>query len=455
VTVPVVAIVGRPNVGKSTLLNRVIGRRAAIVEERPGVTRDRKDVDADWLGRHFRLVDTGGWMARGSDLDEKVSAQSERAIADADVVLLVVDVVTGATDDDARVAELLRRTGKPVLLVANKVDDAGRENQMWDLMSLGLGEPHPVSALHGRGTGDMLDRVVELLPPFDEDEARAAAGLGDGEGDGGLDRGGAGGGEGGPEPGVAVAIVGRPNVGKSTLFNRLTGDERSVVHDLPGTTRDTVDTVIETELGPVRLVDTAGMRRRAKIGEGTEYYSLVRALQAVDEADVALLVIDATDGVTGQDQRLAERIDAAGCPIVVVLNKWELLDAEGRADLRWQVSDKLRFVGDAPVLPVTALSGRGVHKLFPALAASVDAYHRRIPTSRVNAVLREAQAAHAAPGGARVLYATQGAAEPPTFTLFVNRELPRTYLRYLERKLREAFDLGATPVKLRVRRRGE
>jgi GTP-binding protein len=455
VTVPVVAIVGRANVGKSTLLNRVIGRRAAIVEERPGVTRDRKDVDADWLGRHFRLVDTGGWMARGSDLDEKVSAQSERAIADADVVLLVVDVVTGATDDDARVAELLRRTGKPVLLVANKVDDAGRENQMWDLMSLGLGEPHPVSALHGRGTGDMLDRVVELLPPFDEDEVRAAAGLGDGEGDGGLDRGGAGGGEGGPEPGVAVAIVGRPNVGKSTLFNRLTGDERSVVHDLPGTTRDTVDTVIETELGPVRLVDTAGMRRRAKIGEGTEYYSLVRALQAVDEADVALLVIDATDGVTGQDQRLAERIDAAGCPIVVVLNKWELLDAEGRADLRWQVSDKLRFVGDAPVLPVTALSGRGVHKLFPALAASVDAYHRRIPTSRVNAVLREAQAAHAAPGGARVLYATQGAAEPPTFTLFVNRELPRTYLRYLERKLREAFDLGATPVKLRVRRRGE
>jgi GTP-binding protein len=456
----VVAIVGRPNVGKSTLLNRVIGRRAAIVEQRPGVTRDRKDVDADWLGRHFRLVDTGGWMARGSDLDEKVSAQSERAIADADVVLLVVDVVTGATDDDARVAELLRRTGKPVLLVANKVDDAGRENQMWDLMSLGLGEPFPVSALHGRGTGDLLDRVVELLEAAgawadDTGAVEAAAELvSDRRGGEGAERGGA---EGvaSSEAGTAVAIVGRPNVGKSTLFNRLTGDERSVVHDLPGTTRDTVDTVIETELGPVRLVDTAGMRRRAKIGEGPEYYSLVRALQAVDEADVALLVIDATEGVTGQDQRLAERIDAAGCPIVLVLNKWELLDAEGRADLRWQVSDKLRFVGDAPVLPVTALSGRGVHKLFPALATSVDAYHRRIPTSRVNAVLRDAQAAHAAPGGARVLYATQGAAEPPTFTLFVNRELPRTYLRYLERKLREAFDLGATPVKLRVRRRGE
>jgi GTPase len=437
VPLPVVAIVGRPNVGKSTLLNRVLGRRAAIVEERPGVTRDRKDVEADWLGRQFRLVDTGGWLAGGDALDAKVSAQSERAVADADVVLFIVDVVTGVTDDDARVAELLRRSGKPVVLVANKVDDTARENQIWDLMTLGLGEPHPVSALHGRRTGDLLDVVVALLPPAGDGEDEAG---GDGDGDDGT---------------VAVAIVGRPNVGKSTLFNRLTGDERAVVHDLPGTTRDTIDTVIETELGPLRLVDTAGMRRRSKVGEGTEYYSLVRALQAVDEADVALLVIDATEGVTGQDQRLAERIDAAGCPIVVLLNKWELLDAEGRADLRWQVEDKLRFVGDAPVLPITALSGKGVHKLFPALGVSVDAYRRRIPTAKVNTVLRAAQDAQPAPGGARVLYATQGAANPPTFTLFVNRELPRTYMRYLERKLREAFDLGATPVKLRVRRRGE
>jgi len=443
VALPVVAIVGRPNVGKSTLLNRVVGRRAAIVEEQPGVTRDRKDVEADWLGRRFRLVDTGGWVVGGDDLDAKVSAQSERAIADADVVLFIVDVVTGSTEDDARVAELLRRSGKPVLLVANKVDDAGRENQMWELMTLGLGEPHPVSALHGRGTGDLLDTAVALLPPPADDEAGGDAGdVGAGE-------------EGGAEGTIAVAIVGRPNVGKSTLFNRLTGDDRSVVHDLPGTTRDTIDTVVETEIGPLRLVDTAGLRRRSKIGEGTEYYSLVRALQAVDEADVALLVIDATEGVTGQDQRLAERVTAAGCPVVVLLNKWELLDAEARADLRWQVSDKLRFVGDAPVLPITALSGRGVHKLLPALAASVDAYHRRIPTSRVNAMIADAQSAHPAPGGAKVLYATQGAADPPTFTLFVNRELPRTYLRYLERKLREAFDLGATPVKLRVRRRGE
>ncbi len=449
---PVVAIVGRPNVGKSTLLNRVLGRRAAIVEERPGVTRDRKEVEADWLGRRFLLVDTGGWLARGTDLDDKVSAQSERAIADADVVLFVVDVVTGATDDDAHVAELLRRSGAPVLLVANKADNSGRENEMWELLSLGLGEPFPVSALHGRGTGDLLDIVVERLPAQSPDELAALEADGDPWAVGAAETGGD---DGEREPGVAVAIVGRPNVGKSTLFNRLTGDDRSVVHDMPGTTRDTIDTVIDTDFGPVRLVDTAGMRRRAKIDEGTEYYSLVRALQAVDESDVALLVIDATEGVTGQDQRLAERVDAAGCPIVVVLNKWELLDAEARADLRWQVSDKLRFVGDAPVLQVSALSGKGVHKLFPALEASVDAYHRRIPTSRVNAVLREAQLAHAAPGGARVLYATQGAAEPPTFTLFANRELPRTYLRYLERKIREAFDLGATPVKLRVRRRGE
>jgi len=453
VALPVVAIVGRPNVGKSTLLNRVVGRRAAIVEERPGVTRDRKEVEADWLGRRFLLVDTGGWLASGSVLDDKVSAQSERAIADADVVLFVVDVVTGTTEDDAQVAELLRRSGAPVLLVANKVDDSGRENQMWELMGMGLGDPYPISALHGRGTGDLLDAVIERLPPPTPEELAAlaadhdpwvtAAADGDGQGDGDG------------EPGVAVAIVGRPNVGKSTLFNQLTGDDRSVVHDMPGTTRDSIDTVVETDFGPIRLVDTAGMRRRAKIDENTEYYSMVRALQAVDDADVALLVIDSTDGVTGQDQRLAERVDASGCPIVVLLNKWELLDADARTDLRWQVSDKLRFVGDAPVLPVTALSGKGLHKLFPALETSVTAYHRRIPTSRVNAVLREAQLAHAAPGGARVLYATQGAAEPPTFTLFANRELPRTYLRYLERKIREAFDLGATPIKLRVRRRGE
>ena len=440
---PVVAIVGRPNVGKSTLLNRVVGRRTAIVEERPGVTRDRKEVDAEWLGRPFRLVDTGGWMVGGTDLETQVARQSERAIREADVVLLVVDVTTGVTEEDARVAELLRRSGKPVLLVANKVDDASRDALVWELLGMGLGEPYPISALHGRGTGDVLDRVVEQLPsPTRElavnEDAMAS-----------LDTASSG-------DTLAVAIVGRPNVGKSTLFNRLTGDERAVVHDVPGTTRDAIDTVIETGesgLGPLRLIDTAGMRRRARIDEATEYYSLVRALQAVDEADVALLVVDATDGVTGQDQRLAERVDASGCPIVVLLNKWDRLDADGRAEVRRQVGDRLRFLGDAPVLSISALTGRGVHKLLPVLVHSVEAYHRRIPTARVNAVIQEAQQAHGAPAGARILYATQGAADPPTFTLFVNRGLPRTYLRYVERRLREAFDLGTTPVKLRVRRR--
>ncbi len=250
-----------------------------------------------------------------------------------------------------------------------------------------------------------------------------------------------------------VAIVGRPNVGKSTLFNRLVGEERAVVHDSPGTTRDTIDTVVDTPDGPVRFIDTAGMRRKSRIDEGTEYYSLVRALQAIDRADVAVLVIDATEGVTHQDQRLAERVDAAGCPIVILLNKWELLDAEQRADVTWQVSDKLHFLAESPVLKGSALTGKGVHKLLPALEASIDAYRRRVPTRRVNEVVQAAQQAQPAPAGARVLYATQGATDPPTFTLFTNRTLPPTYLRYLERRIREHFEFGPTPLKLRVRRR--
>jgi GTP-binding protein len=435
----VVAIVGRPNVGKSTLLNRIVGRREAIVQELPGVTRDRKEVAAEWGGRQFTLVDTGGWLAGGDALDDKVSQQSEKAMAEADAVLFVVDVVTGVTDEDARAAEVVRRTGRRVLLVANKVDDVNREAAIWDLMSLGLGEPKPISALHGRGTGDLLDELVAGFPEEPEE--------GDGEGRGRL-------GDMDPEDRIfGVAIVGRPNVGKSTLFNRLIGDDRSVVHDMPGTTRDTIDTVVEGEDGPIRFVDTAGMRRRAKVDGGTEYYSLVRALQAVDLSDVALLVIDSTVGITAQDQRLAERIDAAGCPVVVVLNKWELLDADEKADVRRQLSERLHFIGEAPVLTLSALTGKNVHKLRPALATTIEAYHRRVPTRKVNEVVRAAQSRHPAPDGARVLYATQGAADPPTFTLFTNRELPRTYLRYIENQLREAFDLGATPIKLRVRRR--
>ncbi len=251
-----------------------------------------------------------------------------------------------------------------------------------------------------------------------------------------------------------VAILGRPNVGKSTLFNRLVGEDRSVVHDMPGTTRDAVDTLVETDDGPIVFIDTAGMRRKSRIDDSAEYYSLVRALRAVDEADIALLVIDATEGVTAQDQRLAERIDVAGCPVVVLLNKWELLDdAEGRLDVTDQIADKLYFVGDAPVLKISALTGKGVHKLAPVLQEAIEKYHKRVPTRDVNKVIALAQQRQPGPHGARVLYALQGATDPPTFTLFVNRELPHTYLRFLERSIREAFDFGSVPIKLRVRKR--
>ncbi len=435
---PVVAVVGRPNVGKSTLVNRFVGRRAAIVEEKPGVTRDRKELPVEWAGRRFTVVDTGGWLGDGAgSLESKVSRQAEQAIEQADVILFVVDVTVGVTEEDARVASVLQRSDKPVVVAANKVDDERREADIWELTRLGLGEPYPVSALHGRTSGDLLDAIVAALPEepevFAEDQE---------------------------EPGAfSVAIVGRPNVGKSTLFNRLVGEERSVVHDLPGTTRDSVDTIVETEEGTLRFVDTAGLRRRSRIDEPTEYYSLVRALQAIDRADAALLVIDASEGVSHQDQRLAERIDAAGTAVVVVLNKWDLVPTEQRPDIRAQVARQLAFLGYAPVLEVSGQSGRGVHRLLPALRQSEEAYHRRVPTAALNRVMREAQAAHPPPvergHRPRILYATQGAADPPTFTLFTTRPLPPTYMRYLERRLREEFDLGPTPVKLRVRRRNE
>jgi GTP-binding protein len=456
---PVVAVVGRPNVGKSTLVNRIVGRRIAIVEERPGVTRDRKVLPAEWRGRTFSVVDTGGWMPGGSSLDQQVTAQAERAITDADVVLLVVDTTVGVTDEDARVAAILRRARRPVVVVANKVDADSRESDAWTFERLGLGDPVMVSALHGRGAGDLLDEVVARLPAGTDAEkdaaitptgpgASEAAGAGEAGDDTSPD---------GDAPGAAghvisVAIVGRPNVGKSTLFNRLIGEERSVVHDLPGTTRDAVDTVVETPEGPIRFVDTAGLRRRAREADGAEYYSLVRALQAIDRAEAALFVIDATEGVTHQDQRLAERVDAAGNPIVVCLNKWDLLDATQRAQVVEDVEDRLSFLSYAPVLKISAKSGLGVHKLLPKLAASVEAYHRRVPTRDLNKLMAEAQAAQASPGG-RILYATQGATDPPTFTLFATKTVPPTYLRYLEHRIREHFGFGATPLKLRVRRR--
>ena len=439
-TVPTVAVVGRPNVGKSTLVNRIVGSRVTIVEEKPGVTRDRKEVDAEWQGVPFTLVDTGGWMPGGDSLDAKVSRQSEQAIRDADAVIMVMDAITGVTEEDSRVAEVIRNLARgKVLLVVNKVDDANREGLIWEGLSLGLGRPARDQRAARPGRRRHARPPVEVLP-----QPELAVEDADGDADAEADE----------ERIFSVALVGRPNVGKSTLFNRLIGEDRAVVHDLPGTTRDTVDTIVETDEGPIRFVDTAGMRRKAKIDEATEYYSLVRALQAVDKADVALLIIDSTVGVTAQDQRLAERIDAAGSPVVVLLNKHELLtDAEVRADLDYQIKERLRFIGEAPVLKISALTGKGVGKLMPALSMSIEDYHRRVPTRRVNEVIRAAQQAQPGPHGVKVLYATQAATDPPTFTLFANREVPPTYLRYLERSLREGFDLGATPIKMRVRKR--
>jgi GTP-binding protein len=394
------------------------------------------------------MVDTGGWLPGGNDLDEKVSRQVEAAVQQADVVLFVVDASVGVTEDDESVAQWLRRLKAPVILVANKADNDRRENDRWEFLALGLGEPQPVSALHGRRAGDLLDELIKALPagaadvptehdiPLDDDGETLWH-----------------------PTDVApprVAIVGRPNVGKSTLFNRLVGEDRSVVHDMAGTTRDAIDTMVDTPDGPIVFVDTAGMRRRSRIDDSAEYYSMVRALRAIDASDIALLIIDATEGVTSQDQRLAERVDAAGCPIVVMLNKWELIDdPDRRLEIIAEVKRKLYFVGDSPILKISALSGKGVHKLRPVLQEAIEQYHRRVPTRDVNRVIADAQSRQPAAHGVKVMYALQGATDPPTFTLFVNRELPQTYLRYLERSIREAFDFGSTPIKLRVRKRSE
>ncbi len=436
---PLVVVAGRPNVGKSSLVNRIVGSRAAVVEEEQGVTRDRKELSAEWCGVPFSIMDTGGWLAGGDALEAKVSDQAERALAEADVILMVVDVTTGVTEEDLAAAKVIRRAGPPVRLVVNKVDGASRDAAVWDFVSLGLGDPYPVSSLHGRGTGDLLDEVVALLPvPLSDDEGDADAHVGANdrvEGDPGT---------------PSVAIIGRPNVGKSTLFNKLLGEERAIVHDMPGTTRDAIDTVVDTPDGPVRFIDTAGLRRPSKTDRGTEQHSTMRALRALERADVAVLVIDATIGASHQDQRLAERIGVSGCPAIVALNKWDQVPVDDRDDVLAGVGDRLAFLGAAPVLKMSALSGKGVHRILPALRDCVTAYHQRVPTGTLNRAVQELQLRQAAPR-AKIRYIVQGAIDPPTFTLFTNGRLPQTYLRYIERGIRERFDLGATPMKLRVR----
>jgi GTP-binding protein len=437
-----VVVAGRPNVGKSSLVNRIVGSRAAVVEEEQGVTRDRKVLTADWAGVPFSIMDTGGWLAAGDTLEAKVSEQAERAFEEADVVLMVVDVTTGVTEEDVAAAKVIRRAGAPVRLVVNKIDDATREAEAWEFVALGLGDPFAVSSLHGRGTGDLLDEVVGLFPA----EAAAERDGDAAEHDGAAAADAADVGANGPR----VAIIGRPNVGKSTLFNRLLGEERSIVHDMPGTTRDAIDTVVETEDGPICFIDTAGLRRPSKTDRGTEQHATLRALRALERADIAILVIDATVGASHQDQRLAERIGVSGCPAIVALNKWDLVATDERDDVLAGVGDRLAFLGAAPVLKISALSGKGVRRILPALRDAEEAYHQRVPTGALNRTLQELQGRQPAPR-ARIRYGVQGAIDPPTFTLFSSGRLPQTYLRYIERGLREKFELGATPMKLRVR----
>jgi GTP-binding protein len=433
---PVVAVVGRPNVGKSTLVNRILRRRAAVVEEKPGVTRDRKEFRAEWTGRHFLLIDTGGWMVSTDELVSGIRAQAEAAVGGADVVVFVADATTDFTDDDLAVARLVQESGVPHLLVANKADSPKVDLATDHLWTLGLGEPHPISALHGRNTGDLLDEIVALLPPetgeFEEPD--------------------------GGERIATLAILGRPNVGKSTLLNRLLGEERVLVSPEPGTTRDAIDAVVELDGEPFRIWDTAGIRRAARVDEATEYYSVLRARDALDEADVALLIVDATEGVTHQEQRLAEEIADSGAGLIVLLNKW---DAAAPEDKEWTedgVGDRLAFVGWAPVLRISALSGARLRRLAPAVHHVLESRRTRIPTPVLNRDIRAWQEAHPPPirkgRRARIMYATQAGTEPPTIILFTRGgELGPDYVRYLENRLRETYELTGTPIRLRARRR--
>ena len=427
---PVVAVVGRPNVGKSTLVNRILGRREAVVQDVPGVTRDRVAYDALWNGRRFTLVDTGGWEPDARGLQATVSAQAERAVATADVVLFVVDGRTGATDTDLVVARTLRRSKRPVVLAVTKVDDERLEPDTAELWSLGLGEPHPVSGLHGRGSGDLLDAVLASLPdaPADVDV------------------------EGGPR---RVALVGRPNVGKSSLLNRLSGEDRAVVDAVAGTTIDPVDSLLELGGEVWRFVDTAGLRRKVRQASGMEYYASLRTAAAIEAAEVAVVLLDASERLSEQDQRVIGEVIEAGRALVLAFNKWDLVDDERREQLEKEVARDLARVAWAPRVNVSARTGRAVEKLAGALRTSLASWDTRIPTGRLNSWLTEVVAATPPParGGRapRVLFATQADTRPPRFVLFTTGFLEAGYRRFLERRLREDFDFTGTPIEISVR----
>lgn len=428
--VPVVAVVGRPNVGKSTLVNRILGRREAVVQDVPGVTRDRIAYDALWNGKHFTLVDTGGWEPDAQGLQAMVSAQAERAVATADVVMFVIDGRTGATETDLRVAKTLRRGKIPVVLVATKIDDERFEPDTAELWSLGLGEPHPVSGLHGRGSGDLLDVVLDALPeaPRESDEV------------------------GGPR---RVALVGKPNVGKSSLLNKLTGEDRSVVDSVAGTTVDPVDSLVELGGETWRFVDTAGLRRRVHQASGMEYYASLRTAAAIEAAEVAVVLLDASERLTEQDQRVIAEVIEAGRALVIAFNKWDLLDDDRREMLDREIERDLARIAWAPRINISARTGRAVDRISGALRTAVDSWDRRIPTGRLNSWLTEiVQATPPPPRGGkapRVLFATQADTRPPRFVLFTTGFLEAGYRRFLERKLREDFDFEGTPIEISIR----
>ncbi len=431
--VPVLAVVGRPNVGKSTLVNRIIGRREAVVEDKPGVTRDRVSYDANWNGRAFTVVDTGGWDPDARGLAERIKAQAEIAVTLADAVMFVVDATVGITDHDEAVVKVLRKSGKPVVLAANKVDDERTEAQAYGLWNLGLGEPHPVSAVHGRGSGDLLDAILEALPETPEMSYDPP---------------------GGPR---RIAIVGRPNVGKSSLLNKLAGEERVVVDDASGTTVDPVDELIVIGGRQWRFIDTAGIRKRIKEASGHEYYASLRTATAIERAEVAVLVVDGSQSISEQDQRIIQTIRESGRALVIAFNKWDLVDEERRYYLDREIERELVQVQWAPRINLTARTGWHIDRLVPALDRALEGWETRISTGQLNAFLGRLVQEHPHPvrGGKqpRILFGTQAGIAPPTFILFTSGKLDAGYERYIERRLREEFGFVGTPINISVRPR--